>query len=1058
MPPDNGMAFVVLVHLPPDQQRRAAASIQRATAMPVRQVVGSARLAPETIYLLQPAEQLRLDDGEIGLAGVECPHGRPVAIDLLFRALAEAYGSHAACIVLSGAGADGSVGIARIKETGGIAFAQDPQEAEYDAMPRHAITSGVIDFVLPVSAMPAHLLAIWRNSEQISLPVGADIAAVDEREAAEAALGEVLAAVRTRTGNDFAHYKRATILRRMERRMQVTLAADLPAYRDYMQVHPAEAVLLMQDLLISVTNFFRDHEAFAALEHEVIPRLFVGKSPADTVRAWVAGCASGEEAYTIMILLLEYAATLDDPPKIQVFASDIDEAALQVAREGSYAEAIAADVAPERLRQFFSQEPGGYRVSAAVRDRVVFANHNLLSDPPFSRIDLISCRNLLIYLNREVQEQIFDRLHFALRPGGFLLLGSAETPDETRAQFSALSAQQHIYRASAAAPTLRVLPPTPQRMPPLRLRLRPHPANERARSAFSELHQRLLERSTPPSVIVNATYEIVHMAEDAGRFVQLGDGRLSFNLLSMVRPELRSELRLALAQARKTGQPTRSCQIQIEYEGRSLSVAVRVHPEQDVDTASWFALVIFDVAEAGPEDRELPHESAMGTPATQRIAAEVQRLQSQLELTLSEQDSTVEALRTANEELLASNEELRTLAEALETSKEELHSTNEELRTVNQELSYRVDELSGTNDDLTNLIAAMEIATVFLNRDLEITRFTPQARAIFNLIHSDEGRPLNHITHQLDYAQLLSDAEQVLQTLQPVRREVGSSDGQHYLARIAPYRTTRDRIEGLVLSFVDISDRLRAEADLARACAAEQSARIAAEEALKTRDQFLSIASHELRTPMTSLFGYAQLLRKALLRGGGDPGKMVERIIRQSQRIDGLIDQLLDVSRLQRGQFVIERRSLDLAALAGQVVGEFRDTLPKGEANLISYERPLDPVLVSGDAARLEQLLLNLLSNAVKYSPRGAAVQVRVMRAATEVLLEVSDQGIGIPDHVQGELFAPFFRAPNVGAQSSGFGLGLYIVHEIVQRHGGRIAVESAEGAGSNFRVALPLT
>ncbi|NJM05955.1 PAS domain-containing protein [Candidatus Gracilibacteria bacterium] len=444
-------------------------------------------------------------------------------------------------------------------------------------------------------------------------------------------------------------------------------------------------------------------------------------------------------------------------------------------------------------------------------------------------------------------------------------------------------------------------------------------------------------------------------------------------------------------------------------------------------------------------------------PPTLHSTDDMQRLQEQLALTLNEHSTMVSALSISNEELLASNEELRATTEELETNKEELQSVNEELRTVNDQLSERIGEISAANDDLGNLMTATAIATLFLDRSLRVKRYTPHAQTLFNLIPADEGRPLAHISHQLDYADVRADAAAVLANGQALEREIGSHAGQYYLARLAPYRTGNDQIDGVVLTFVDISERKHAEEELARAYTAEQAARIAAEKALQTRDQFLSIASHELRTPMTALVGYAQLLQKALLRGSGDLTKMIERVVRQTKRLDALIDQLLDVSRLQRGQFVIERNTIDIAALGAQVVADFRDTLPRDAAAAVTVVGPAAPLLVTGDAARLEQVLYNLLSNAVKYSPLGKMIQVQMTQTATEAVVEVVDQGIGIPTSSQNQLFAPFFRAPNVGTQASGFGVGLYIVREIVERHGGRIDVESTEGVGSTFRVHLPL-
>lgn len=1047
MPPKNGMVFVVMLQPASGDECLLGEALRDATTMPVCELIEPADIALETVYVVPPAHLLRISDGliePVALAEDDAGSANGV-IDRLLRALAEAYTTRVACIVLSGDGADGALGVAQVRELGGVIFAQDPQEAECPAMPRRAINSGASDIVLPVAAMPERLLAIWPPEQVHATAVTPSAPLLDEPRAIEAALRSILATVHDRTGYDFSHYDRQVVLRRLERRMLITLQADLPAYQAHLVTHPEEAPLLRDDLLVSVTCFFRNQAAYHALARIVAPLLFAGKQARDAIRVWVAGCASGEEAYSLAIVLLEHAATMPDPPGIQIFASDVNEAALEVAREGCYPETIAIDVAPERLRRFFRREKDGYRVASAVRDCVVFAQHNVIVDTPFAHLDLVSCRNLLSYLNQAAQERVVHHFQFALRAGGFLFLGSAETPDALHARFAPFVAAHNLFRAE----TLVSLPQETSVQPP------PAPAYQQiASTTFDRMHVQLLQRYRSASIMVNAAFELIHLSDNAGRFLRLSDGIRSFHLFTLVRPELRDDLRLALIQAAQTDQSVESRRIRLEHDTYNEFVSIRVYPERDPSTHVWFALIFFDVVE-----RIFGAESTFGTADEIRLnVLEADLLQLYEELSITS-DPVAEALRISNEALYAGNEELRVMTEELETSKEALEAVNEELQIVNQELGYRVDELSMINDDLTNLIEATHIAIVFLDRDLQITRFTPQAAGIFNLLYSDIGRPLAHITHRLDYADLLVDAERVLQTAEPIEREIGSHDGQSFLVRIGPYHTTRLWNAGVVLRFVDITERKRGEAKLASAYAAEQAARVTAERALHTRDQFLSIASHELRTPMTALLGYAQLLHKALHSGRGDMTKMADRVIRQTQRLDSLVDQLLDVSRLQRGQFVLERRSIDLAALGAHVVAEFCETLPMEGAQAVSFVTEADaaPITVYADPARIEQVMLNLLSNAVKYSPPRGLVRLCLRQTATEAILEVIDQGIGIPEHVQRQIFQPFFRAENIDVQVSGFGLGLYIVQNIVERHEGTIALESTEGAGSIFRIRLPL-
>jgi two-component system CheB/CheR fusion protein len=550
MPDDSGMAFVVIMHLSPTHESHAAEILQNSTNMAVKQVNERITVEPNHVYVIPPTKHLAMQDGFIALSDPDRRLGRHVAIDLFFRTLADTHNIHSACVVPSGTGSDGSVGLKRVKERGGVCLAQDPREAEYDSMPKNAILTGMVDFVLPVAEMPAKLIEVWRHLSQVRLPAEATAPVPDVSQAAEVALRDVLDILRSRTGLDFTHYKRATLLRRIERRMQVAPVRNLPAYRDYLRENLPEATLLLKDLLISVTNFSRDREAFEALERQIIPLLFQDKWAGDQVRVWIAACATGEEAYSVAMLLLEHAAKLPHPPQIQIFATDIDEAGIAIAREGSYPAAIEADVSPERLRQFFTKEAGGYRIKKEVRECVLFTTHNLLKDPPFSKLDLVTCRNLLIYLNRDVQGRIFELFHFALRAGGFLFLGSSESTDGRSDLFTQTDAKHHILRANTVTRALRTVPSLP--LEPRRgepLRVKPGAAAKSNRIAFGELHQKVLEQYAPPSLIVNADYEIVHLSDHAGRYLQHTGGEPSLNLLRVILPELRVELHTALYQA-----------------------------------------------------------------------------------------------------------------------------------------------------------------------------------------------------------------------------------------------------------------------------------------------------------------------------------------------------------------------------------------------------------------------------------------------------------------------------------------------------------------------------
>jgi two-component system CheB/CheR fusion protein len=831
VPPESGLAFVVVLHLAAERESILAEILQRFTPMRVMQVQKTSKVAPNTVYVIPPGKAIRSANGYLRLAELETQPGRRMAIDYFFRALADTHGPHSAAIVLSGGDGDGAIGIKRIKERGGLTIAQDPNEAEHASMPDSAIATGMVDWVLPVSQMAARLLDYYKIEKQLRLPPeeGAQPASEAPADADEAVLREILNFLRARTGRDFSYYKRATIVRRIARRMQVNGVDDLPAYLNCMRTRSGEAGALLQDLLISVTNFFRDAECFDALASH-LPELFVGKGPNDTVRAWVAACATGEEAYSVAMLMAEHARTLDVPPTIQVFATDLDEHAVQVARDGVYPTAIEADVSPERLRRFFVKEHGAYRVRRELRETVLFATHDLLKDSPFSRLDLITCRNLLIYLDPQAQTRVFDVLHFALLPRGRLFLGTSEAVDEGSRYFTVLDKKHRIY-AQRAVPRAGV----PVQSGPSTLALALDARHMVAEapviagrafeqqnliverrgnglaprgSSWGELHLKLLEHLGPPSVLVDAEHDIVHLSASAAQLLQHTAGEPTRNLLRLVPSALRIELRTALHRATQSSDVVETPRVQVPAGGKMRALTMRVVPVKD--GRQDMTLVLFDFEAPGAAPSQAPDAHAH-SPLVAQLDQELERMRMHLRDTVEQYETSTQELKASNEELQAINEELRSATEELETSREELQSINEELITVNHELKTKVDELAHANSDMQNLMDATAIATIFLDRELCITRYTPMAVRLFSLIPGDLGRPLSDLMPKLQYPELGADAQQVLDRLVPIEREVGRPDGSWFLARLSPYRAAEDRIAGVVLSFIDISERKRAE-------------------------------------------------------------------------------------------------------------------------------------------------------------------------------------------------------------------------------------------------------
>ena len=846
LPNNSGAAFVVVVHLDPEHRSELVNIIAARTRMPVVEIGTRQHLEANHVYVIPPDRRLQMVDHEISALEFDEPRGQRSPIDLFFRSLAEKLGDGFA-IILSGAGADGAIGVRAVKEAGGIILVQDPNEAEYVSMPRSAIATGVADFVMPVRDLAKRLVDLIQIKESVSVP---DIRNFDEE-----LLRRILAHLRVRTGHDFSKYKRSTVLRRIARRMQVTRADDLKEYYDVMRDSAEEAQALLGDLLISVTTFFRDADAFEKIAKDVLPELFKIKEPDETIRVWVSGCATGEEAYTFAILLLEEMAKHPLRPPIQVFGSDLDSRALASAREGGFPLAIEADVNEERLRRFFTREGDHYRIRQEVRDIVLFAVHDLLKDPPFSHIDVISCRNVLIYLDRELQEQVISTFHYALNPGGYVFLGASETAENPPGLFRSVDRTARIYQSTAVpGDKPRLLP---RLLGPIRIRDQVVQLG-RAMSptvALGEaaMHRRAIEQVAPPSMLIDESHRVIHLSENAGRFLMPSGGPLSGDAVDLVRPELRFELRSALNRVFEQRESTLSLPILVRFNGSPHRVHLLVKPVTDNEsTEPRNAIAIFIEGETVDEnlvsiDRQTSDETV------RRLTQELELTQSRLRTVREESDAANEELRAANEELQSINEEYRSTSEELETSKEELQSINEELQTVNSELKLKLEAISRAHSDLQNLVAATDVGTLFLDTTLRIKRFTERVTDLFSITQTDEGRPITDFAHQLEYDGLVKDARTVLADLAPVRREIRSRDGRWYDMRLRPYRTVDDKIDGVVITFVDISERHQVEQALREGEARQRL--LLSELTHRVRNMLTviqAIARHTLRADQTS--------------------------------------------------------------------------------------------------------------------------------------------------------------------------------------------------------------
>ena len=797
LPEDLGLAYVVIVHLAPDHPSAMSEILAACTKMPVLQVDDTPVLKADHVHVIAPDRELVIEGDNVHARPFGEPRGRRAPIDVFFRSVAAARGDGMA-VVLSGTGADGAVGVRAVKEAGGVVFVQEPTDAEFRAMPQNAIATGVADVIAPLDRLAERIAEVARSKEAVR-SLDLDGSANELR--------RVISFLRMRTGHDFSNYKRATVMRRVMRRMQLRRMDQVSDYARYLSETPEEAHELFADLLITVTMFFRDADAFETLAERAIEPI-LDDVDEEGVRAWVAGCATGEEAYSLAILMLEAAERRGLRVPIQVFATDLDEGSLATAREGRYPRAIEADVSEERLVRFFTDEGTHYRVRRELRDVVLFASHSVLKEPPFLRLDLVSCRNVMIYLERALQRQLCSVFHYGLKPDRFLFLGSAETADVAPELFVPVEREARLYRASAQAQrTLPILPQTISERSSPEAPSRP-PAREDAAPAHS--HAAALERSAPPSVLVDAAHALVHLSPTAGRFILHSAGPFTRSLPAVVRPELRVDLKASLDRVFEQKQPVLAPPVAVSLDGTDKRVTLHVSPVFGGQREVVQAIVLFlesDPAELSEEDDAGPTQGE----EVRRLRWELRAAQERLAASRGEQEAATQDLRAANEELQSINEEYRSASEELETSKEELQSMNEELQTVNAELKGKLDSISSAHSDLQNLTTATEIGTLFLDPKLRIRMFTPPVAALFNITPTDIGRAITDFTHRLAYDGVEEDARRVLRDLAPVESEVESRDGRGFMMRLRPYRTIEERIDGVVVTFVDITSRREIE-------------------------------------------------------------------------------------------------------------------------------------------------------------------------------------------------------------------------------------------------------
>jgi two-component system CheB/CheR fusion protein len=803
VPSGTGMAFVIVQHLDPTRKGIMPELLQRTTGMSVIQVKDRTTVRPNCVYVIPPNKDMSILHGVLHLLKPTASRGMRLPIDYFLRSLAQDQQEHSVGVILSGMGSDGTLGLRAIKERSGVVLVQEPATAKFDSMPRSAIDAGLADIVAPAEELPAKILAYLQRT-----PLLARTETVLEGKM-QSALEKVVILLRDHTGNDFSFYKRNTLYRRIERRMGIHQIRRLSSYVRYLGENSQELDLLFKELLIGVTNFFRDPAAWDQLSKEAIPSLLASRTSGRTLRAWVPGCSTGEEAYSLAIAFKEAFDEVKPRGKfsIQIFATDLDRDAIDKARQGVFPESIAADLSEARLKRFFHKEGSGYRVCKQIRDMVIFAPQNLLMDPPFTKLDILSCRNLLIYLTTDVQKKLIPLFHYSLTPGGILFQGSAETVGEFTQLFSPLSGKLRIFRRteSVLRPDQIAFPSSFRAGASVHSEVRPVAPTSATLQALAD--QLVLRHYAPPTVLTNAAGDIFYVSGRTGKFLEPAAGKANWNVFAMAREGLRYELANAFKEALRKKQDVTLHGLKVGTNGSTQCVDLTVRRLEESGPLEGMIMIIFSEAIAPPANKGTHRASKPEVRSSRVVELERQLLLARGEsrATHEEMQTSQEELRAANEELQSTNEEMQSANEELTTSKEEMQSMNEELQTVNTELMAKLDELSHASNDMKNLLDSTDIATLFLDKELNVRRFTPQAAKIIKLIAADAGRPITDLSSDLQYPELADDARAVLQKLTAVEKTIGARDGRWFSVRIMPYRTLDDRIDGVVLTFSNIT-------------------------------------------------------------------------------------------------------------------------------------------------------------------------------------------------------------------------------------------------------------
>jgi len=1055
LPPLANMAYVIVQHLSPAYRSMMVQLLARETPLPVEEIKDGTELLPNTIYITPPNKDVRVKNSTLWLREPSAPLGPKPSVDVFFSSLAEDRGDHAIGVILSGTGSDGAHGMRAIKANGGLTVAQEPETAKYDGMPKAAIDSGCVDRTLPPDAIGPELASISNFPRPVVQK--------SEESKTQNAVNEIFLLVRKRTEVDFTQYKQSTVRRRLERRMAANRIETLAAYLDFVKHQPAELDLLCKDILISVTSFFRDPKAFDDIR-QVLAEKVAAKRPGDSVRIWVPACATGEEAYSFAMMLTDLMGDSARSFKIQVFATDIDIDAMRHARKGTYSASTVEGLDKTTLTRYFDAIGQNYQIKKPIREMVVFARQDLIKDPPFVKVDMISCRNVLIYFNGDLQERIFQVFHYALNPDGTLFLGKSEAVGRSGDLFRAVSTSSKIFQkrlsgraANPAFGSFRVKPTDSAEQIPV----------IGAASIESVVRDGFVNACMPASVAVNESLDILYYHGDVEAFVRFPQGRPNQNLGKLIADEFRIDLRALVHRARETGEVTLGGRRPLRTREGDITARLVVRPLQTEGQPERLFLVscerIESPQEGGPvEAAETPGNDIRLDELEQELTATREHLQTVVE----ELETSNEELQALNEEMQAANEELQSSNEELETSNEELQSTNEELTTVNEELQVRTSDLADANADLQNILDNVGSPMLVVDKGLRITRFTPQAARLFGLLASDAGQQITAVPSQFHIPKLRSLLTTVIASSRP-HEELIESEGRIHRMNIYPYRDLREETVGAILIFVDETDLRRTQANLEdtvadlRATQAELSlAKEAAEGANRAKSEFLANMSHELRTPLNAVLGFAQIMADEMWGALGHERykEYVGIIVTSGEHLMSLISQVLEMSVIEAGRTVLHEGVVNLTEVVATSV-HLLSSQAETQRVRLSATLPEDLPRVHGDITAIQRILLNLVGNSLKFTPAGGAITLTARHDSDGLTICVTDTGLGIKASELARVLMPFEQGSQrnlVKAAQHGVGLGLPISKSLMELHGGRLTIDSKEGKGTTACIHFP--